>query len=83
MKTITITSKATEVNALLEQARDEDLLVQAPDGTAFMLTAIDDFDEEIARTLRNPKLMALLDERSRQPKTIPLAEAKRLLGLDE
>jgi hypothetical protein len=82
MKTVIVPAQATDVNALLAQARQEDLLVQAADGAAFMVTAIDDFDEEIARTRRNPKLMALLDERSRQSKTVSLVEAKQQLGLE-
>jgi hypothetical protein len=81
MKTITIPPQATEVNALLEQARQEDLMVRSADGTEFMVTAVDDFDLEIASTRRNAKLMALLDERAKQTKTVPLAEVKRQLGL--
>ncbi len=83
MKTIEVPPQSKDVNALLEQARQEDVLVHAADGTAFMLTAIDDFDEEIARTRRNPKLMALLDERSKQTNTVSLAEVKRQLGLSQ
>jgi hypothetical protein len=55
--------------------------VRAADGTKFMITAVDDFDEEIVRTRRNAKLMALLDERAKQTETIPLSEVKRQLGL--
>jgi hypothetical protein len=81
MKTVTIPPQAAEVNALLEQARDEDLLVRAADGTEFMVTAVEDFDHEIARTRQNAKLMALLDERAKQTQTVPLDEVKRQLGL--
>ena len=81
MKTITIPPQATEVNALLEEARREDILVQAADGTEFMVTAVDEFDQETARTRQNAKLMALLDERAKQAQTVPLDEVKRQLGL--
>jgi len=81
MKTITVPPQAAEVNALLEQARQEDILVRTADGTRYMVTAVDDFDEEIVRTRRNAKLMALLDDRAKQAKTIPLDEVKRQLGL--
>ncbi|MEI8374419.1 MAG: hypothetical protein WCJ35_16465 [Planctomycetota bacterium] len=81
MKTISITTQSAEVNALLAQARQEDILVRTVDGTQFMLTAIDDFDEEVARTRRNVHLMALLEERAKQAKTVPLDEVKRQLGL--
>lgn len=82
MKTVAIPPQATEVNALLEQARDEDLLVQTADGSEFVLTVVEEFDHEIARTRQNAKLMALLDERARQTQTIPLHEVKRQLGLN-
>jgi hypothetical protein len=81
MKMITVPSQASEINELLQQARHEDVLVRAADGTQFMLTAVDDFDEEIARTRRSTKLMALLDERANQTETIPLDDLKRQLGL--
>ena len=82
MKTIAVSPQAAEVNALLEHARDEDVLVQTADGSEFLLTAVDEFDQEIARTRQNAKLMALLDERARQTKTVPLDEVKRQLGLN-
>jgi hypothetical protein len=41
----------------------------------------DEFDQEVARTRQNAKLMALLDERARQTQTLPLDEVKRQLGL--
>jgi hypothetical protein len=81
MKTIDIPPQAVEVNAMLAQAREEDVLVRTADGEEYMLTAIDDFDEEIARTRRSARLMALLDERARQTETVPLDEVKRRLGL--
>jgi hypothetical protein len=81
MKTISIPPDAGDVNTLLEQARREDLLVRTADGTEFMLTAVDEFDLEIARTRQNAKLMALLDERARQAETFPMDEVKRQIGL--
>lgn len=83
MKTVSIPPQATDVNALLEQAREEDLLVRAADGTEFMVTVVDEFDEELARTRQNAKLMAMLEARAKQAKTVPLPEVKRQLGLDE
>ena len=83
MKTITIPPEASDVNALLQQARQEDLLVRAADGTEFVLTTVDEFDLEIARTRQNAKLMALLDERAKQAETLPMDEVKRQIGLNE
>jgi len=81
MKTVTVPSQAAEVHALLDQARSEDILVRAADGTEFMVTAVDEFDHEIAQTRRSAKLMAMLDERAQQAQTISLDEVKRQLGL--
>lgn len=83
MKTITVAPQATEVQALLEQARREDLLVRSADGSEFLLIAVDDFDHEVARTRQNAKLMALLDERARQTETVPLEDVRRQLELSE
>ena len=45
------------------------------------VSVLEDFDLEIARTRQNEKLMAFLEERARQPATIPLEEIERELGL--
>ncbi len=82
MKIVTIPEGSQEIRALLNQARDEDVIVRLSDGSEFMLSAVDDFDHEISRTRHNEKLMALLDERAGQTRTIPLEEVKRQLGLD-
>ena len=55
--------------------------MRAADGTEFMVSAVDDFEYEMVRSRQNAKLMALLDERAVQQRTVPLADAKRQLGL--
>ena len=82
MKVVTVPQHAAEINALLAQARHEDLLLRSADGSEFMLVAIEDFDEEMAQTRRNEKFMAWLDERAKQTQTVPLEEVKRQLGLE-
>ena len=72
-----------EIMALLEQARDDDVIVRIDDGSEFLLSIIDDFDHEIVRTRRNEKLMMLLDSRTRQTRTIPLDEDERSLGFGD
>ena len=83
MKTISIHPDASDVNTLLEQARQEDLLVRAADGTEFMLSAVDEFDLEIARTRQNAGLMALLEKRAKQAETLPMDEVRRQIGLSK
>jgi hypothetical protein len=70
-----------DVVHLLDQARNEDLIVRLADGSEFILVAIDDFEQEVARTRNNPKVMALLQARARQTATVPLNEVKTRLGL--
>jgi hypothetical protein len=81
MKTIDLPQASPDVALLLDQAYDEDLILRLGDGREFLVVAIDDFDDEIARTRNNPKLMALLEARAKQRATIPLDEVKKRLGL--
>ena len=81
MKTISISNPTDELTALLDQVNDEAVIVRLADGREFLLSAVDDFDIEIARTRQNAKLMALLEERAKGTHTIPLDEVKRRLGI--
>ena len=82
MKTVVVSKKARSANALLEQAKSQNLIVRAADGTEFILAEIDDFDREIQLTRQNKKLMKLLDSRAKQTETVSLEEARKLLGLE-
>lgn len=66
---------------LLDEARRDDLIVRLPDGSEFLLMAVEDFDKELVQTRRNKSLMILLDERAKEPATVSLEDAKRQLGL--
>jgi hypothetical protein len=81
MKTIDYTQAPLDVADLLEQARNDDLIVRLADGSEFLFVAVDDFDLEVTRTRNNPRLMALLEARARQSVTVPLEEVKRRLDL--
>ncbi|NJO82752.1 MAG: hypothetical protein HC828_07945 [Blastochloris sp.] len=82
MKTVQVTEPEAMLRALLDQARQEDIVVQLADGQEFVLTAIDSFEYEILRTRKNAALMALLDERANEPATTDLATLKAELGID-
>jgi hypothetical protein len=81
VKTIDIPRKVKSVNERLDQARDEDVVIRAADGTEFLVTQLDDFEEEIAPTRRNKKLMAFLEARAKETETISFEEVQRRLGL--
>jgi hypothetical protein len=55
--------------------------VRLADGRESIVVAIDDFDDEIARTRANPKITALLDARAKSSATLFLDEARRSLRL--
>jgi hypothetical protein len=81
MKTMTLPEDLAEILLVFEQANDEDVIIELADGRQFILSAIDDFDIEIAQTRQNQRLMTFLEQRAKQTKTIPLDEVKRQLGL--
>src|SRR5687767_1863979 len=81
VKTIAVPKGSRAVNALLDQAREEDVLVRAGDGTQFLVKAIDDFEAEIKAQRRNKRLMALLEEKARSSEWITLEEVERRLDL--
>lgn len=80
MKTLTISPRQRAVSALLRRAHRGGVILLSPDGREFILAEIDDFDREIELTRKNDRLMKLLDERAKQTRTIPLAEAAARLG---
>jgi hypothetical protein len=82
MKVIEVSQDAVEILKLLEQAQEDELLLRTTDGSEFTLAAVDDFEEEIRRTRANKELMAFLEERAKEPATIPLEEVKRQLGIE-
>ena len=84
MKTIALTKPSRDIRRLLDVAKNEDVVIELPDGELFMLSPVDDFEYEIAQQRKKKKLTAFLEKRfsdARQEKGIPLEEAERLLGL--
>jgi hypothetical protein len=76
-------------------AKQTDLLMQAPDGSQYVLLSItnaeafligdtDDLAEEVEAARKNKSLMQFLDERGTKAKQgvgIPISEVRRQLGL--
>ena len=83
MKTIEVSRQARVLNALLQRARHENVILRSAEGNEFILAEIDDFNREIELTRQNEKLMEFLNLRAKQNKTIPLDEVKVQLGLSE
>ena len=82
MKTIVVSPQATGVGEIFAQALDENVLVKTPDGEEFLVSAVDDFGHEVAKTRQNAKLMELLDQKAQQPSSARLDEVKMKFGLN-
>jgi hypothetical protein len=82
MKTVTVSKRAKGINALLKQARRQNLILRSPEGHEFILAELDDFNREIELTRQNKQLVDMLVQRAKQTKTIPLKEAKAQLDVD-
>ncbi|PSB02859.1 hypothetical protein [Merismopedia glauca] len=70
MKTINIYEDSQQVIALLEQAREEDLVLQLVDGSQFVLSAAkkaNEYEVEMAQEQASGQLKAVLDERAKEP----------------
>ncbi len=95
MKTVTVPLKSKAINALLEMAQENVLLLQTADGRQFVLTPVtnlqaffvgesDDLATESAIERTNQALIKFLNERGRQAqpgKGTSLEEVRRQLGL--
>lgn len=81
MKSLELVGDTVRAIELLKQAGDEDLIVRLPDGSCFLLAAIDESDVEVLATRRIAALMQFLDARAKHPQTISLDEVKQRLGL--
>ena len=83
MKTINLSNLDDNMSSLIEQAKQEDLLIKLNDGSQFMLCIVDDFEVEIAQTRKNEKLMKYLDECSEEEAMFSLDDVKHELNLNE
>lgn len=90
---ITIPAEAKLLNDLLQQAQQNELILETNTGQRFMLMPLDkwqgfvvgdsdEFEQEAQQTAENQELLEFLAQRrSSRPKT-SLAEVKKQLGLD-
>jgi phosphoserine phosphatase len=81
MKIIDVPIDSTALISLLTEAKQENLILRTADGLEFILAEINNFDDEIELTRQNQELMAFLNDRGQQTKTISAAEVRARLGL--
>jgi hypothetical protein len=66
---------------LLELAEQDTLILRKPDGTEFVLSAVDDFAAEVEALSQNQEFMEFLAQRSRSAKRVSLEEARKRLNI--
>jgi hypothetical protein len=81
MKTVDDANQSRWVNALFDKARQEVVLVRVADGSELLLTAVDEFADEITRSRANKTFMASLERPTRAPGTLTLDQVERRLGI--
>ena len=82
MKTIKVTENSLNLEAILNLASKENILLETPEGREFVLAEIENFDREVELTRQNQELMNFLDERSREQMTLTLNQVRQQLGLE-
>ena len=82
MKTIKVTENSLNLEAILNLASKENILLETLEGREFVLAEIDNFDREVELTRQNQELMNFLDERSREQMTLTLNQVRQQLGLE-
>jgi hypothetical protein len=81
VKTIELAHSDLTVSELIELAEHDTLVIRKPDGTEFVLTAVDDFSAEVEVLSQNQEFMDFLAQRSRSTKRVSLEEARKRLGI--
>lgn len=81
MRTIELAQSTLTIIELIELAEQDTLILRKPDGTEFVLSAVDDFAAEVAALSQNEEFMEFLAQRSRSTNRVPLKEARNRLGI--
>src|SRR6266849_1244381 len=79
-KTVDLSSQILTLDALLELASEENILVRTVEGREYLLAEVEDLDSEVELIRRNQELMEFLDQRSRETKTYTLAQVREILA---
>lgn len=81
MKTIELSIELPPLREVLEMAAEESVLLRTPEGREFVLSEVDDLDEEVALIRQNQELLRFLEERSREGERFTLDEVRKKLDL--
>lgn len=77
MKTINLEKEKPDLEAVINLARQEPVLLLTSDGKEFFVSEVDNFDKEVETLRQSRAFQRFLDERSGHKHTIPLEEIER------
>jgi hypothetical protein len=74
MKTVSLQDEKFDLEALINMASKEPILLLTADGKEFVLAEADDFDREVEILRASQAFHQFLDERTRSTRRIPLEQ---------
>jgi hypothetical protein len=77
MKTVDLARDKIEFDQLINLARQEPVLILTPDGSQYILSQADDFDQEVEALRKSRSFQRFLDKRSKSRAKIPLSKIER------
>lgn len=80
MRVIEISQKSVELDALLEMACRETIILRQSGHKEFVLSSIDDFALEVELLRNNKEFMTYLDELSQEKATVSIEDVESMLA---
>ena len=74
MKTVNLEEEKLDLEAVIQLARQEPVVLLTADGKEFVLAEADDFEQEVETLRSSQTFQRFLDERAQNPRRIPLEE---------
>jgi hypothetical protein len=81
MTVIDLAATHPTLDDLMSLAKDGIVVLRKPDGTAFALAQLDEFEVEVELLRKNPDFLGFLRELSREDASIPLEDLRKELAL--
>jgi hypothetical protein len=69
------------LDEVMRMAKDGVVVLRKPDGSAFALAQLDDFDVEVELLRNNPDFLSFLRQLSREDASIPLEDLRKELSV--
>jgi len=81
MTVIKLADNHPTLDEIIDLAKDGVVVLRKPDGSAFALVQLDDFEVEVESLRNNPEFLSFLRQLSQEDATVPLDELRKELAL--